>query len=184
MMDEVEASTKTANETMKEADITTETGEYENASKVGVEKASTPIAAPTHESKQDATDDVGMFNTVSTSLPLERGQPMTKQAETQKTGTVAVKRQEQLGVSSSEEHKTFHKASRWGYSRAATGRGAGRASCRLARARERAEKDSFNDNRLHQTCRPVNQEDACLRREVPADHEAHSQAQQGQLRDE
>ena len=27
---------------------------------------------------------------------------------------VAVRRQEQLGVSSSEEHKTFHKASRWG----------------------------------------------------------------------
>ena len=136
---------------------TTKTGEYENASKVGVEKASTPIAAMTHESKQDATADVGMSNTVSASVPLERGQPMTKQAETQKTGTVAVKRQEQLGVSSLEEHKTFHKASRWGYSRAATGRGAGRAGCRLARARERAEKDPINDNRLHQTCRPVNQ---------------------------
>ena len=38
MMDEVEASTKTANEKTKEADITTETGEYENSSKVGVEK--------------------------------------------------------------------------------------------------------------------------------------------------
>ena len=35
MMEEVEASTKTANETMKEADITTENGEYENVSKVG-----------------------------------------------------------------------------------------------------------------------------------------------------
>ena len=156
MMEEAEASTKTANQTMKEADITTETGEYENVSKVGVEKASTPIAASTHESRQDATDDGGMSNTVSASVPLERGQPMTNQAETQKTGTVAVRRQEQLGVSSSEEHKTFHKASRWGYSRAATGRGAGRARCRLARARERAEKDSFNDNRLHQTCRLVN----------------------------
>ena len=122
-----------------------------------MEKASTPIAASTHESKQDAADNVGMSNTVFASVPLERGQPMTKQAETQKTGTVAVKRQEQLGVSSSEEHKTFHKASRWGYSRAATGRGGGRARCRLARARERAEKDSSNDNRLHQTCRPVNQ---------------------------
>ena len=85
MMEEVEASTKTANETMKEADITTETGEYENVSKVGVEKASTPIAASTHESRQDATDDDGMSNTVSASVPLERGQPMTNQAETQKT---------------------------------------------------------------------------------------------------
>ena len=66
---------------MKEADITTETGEYENASKVGVEKASTPIAAPTHESKQDATADVGMSKTVSANVPLERCQPMTKQAE-------------------------------------------------------------------------------------------------------
>ena len=73
-MEEVEATTKTAHETMK--------------------KASTPIAASTHESKQDAADDVGMSNTVSASVPLERGQPMTKQAGTQKTGTVAVKRQE------------------------------------------------------------------------------------------
>ena len=154
MMEEVEALTKTANETMKEANITTETGESENVRKVGVEKASTPIEASTHES---ATDDDGMSNTVSASVPLERGQPMTNQAETQKTRTVAMRRQEQLGVSSSEEHKTFHKTSRWGYSRAATGRGAGRARCRLARARERAEKDSFNDNRLFQTCRLANQ---------------------------
>ena len=29
------------------------------------------------------------------------------------------------------EHMTFHKASRWGHSRAATGRGAGRARCGL-----------------------------------------------------
>ena len=69
-----------------------------------------PIAESTHESKQDAAADVGMFNTVSASAPLEKGQPMTKQAETQKTGKVAMRRQEQLGVSSSEEHKTFHKA--------------------------------------------------------------------------
>ena len=47
------------------------------------------------------------------------------------TGAV---RDEQLG-----EHKTFLKASRWVYSRAATGRGAGRARCRFARARVRAE---------------------------------------------
>ena len=91
MMEEVEASTKTANETMNEADITTETGEYEIVSKVGVERASTPIAASIHESRQDATDDDGMSNTVSASVPLERGQPMTNQAETQKTGTVAMR---------------------------------------------------------------------------------------------
>ena len=56
---------------------------------------------------------------------------MINQAENPETGTVAVRRQKQLGVSSSdeqeelgvrssEEHKTFFKASRWGYSRAAT----------------------------------------------------------------
>ena len=102
MVEYVEATTKTAHETMKEADIPTKTGEYENVSKVGVEKASTPIAASTHESKQDAADVVGMSHMVSANVPLERGQPMTKQAETQKTGTVAVRRQvaarsEQLG---------------------------------------------------------------------------------------
>ena len=88
-----------------------------------------------------------------------------------KPGTVAVRRQEQLGVSS-EEHMTFHKASRWGYSRAATGRGAGRARCRLARARERAEKDSFNVNRLHQTCRPVNQYTHVEKRPLTTRHTA------------
>ena len=31
--------------------------------------------------KQDATADVGMSNTVSASVPLEKRQPMTKQAE-------------------------------------------------------------------------------------------------------
>ena len=108
---------------------------------------------------------------------------MTKQAETQKTGTVAVKRQEQLGVSSSEEHKTFDKASRRGYLRAATGRGAGRAWCRLARARVRAEwlyqrQQALPDMQTGQSVY------ACLRREVPVDHKAHSQAQQGQLRDD
>ena len=108
---------------------------------------------------------------------------MTKQAETQKSGTVAVRRQEQLGMSSSEEHKTFHKASRWRYSRAATGRGAGRARCRLARARVRAEwlyqrQQAPPDMQTGQSVY------TCLRREVPADHETHSQAQQGQLRDE
>ena len=43
-------------------------------------------------------------------------------------------RDEQLG-----EHKTFLKASRWFFSRAATRRGAGRAGCRFARARVREE---------------------------------------------
>ena len=96
MMEEVEASTKTANETMKEGRHI-ETGEYENVRKIGVEKASTPIAASTHESRQDATDDDGMSNTVAASVPLERGEPMTNQAESQKTGTVAMRRPEQLG---------------------------------------------------------------------------------------
>ena len=166
MMEEVEAS-KTANETMKEADITTETGEYENVSKVGVEKASTPIAVSTHESRQDATDDDGMSNSVSASVPLERGQPMTTQAETQKIGTVAMRRQEQLGVNSSGEHKTIHKASRWGYSRAAAGRGAGRARCRLARARKRAEKGLFQRQQAPPDMQTGQSENACLRREVP-----------------
>ena len=78
MMEVVEASTKTAHETMKEADMTTKTGEYENAS--GVEKASTPIAAMTHESKQDATADVGMCPAQCLPVCCWRDQPMTNQA--------------------------------------------------------------------------------------------------------
>ena len=78
---------------------------------------------------------------------------------------VAVRRQEQLGVSSSEEQKTFYKASRWGYSRAATGRGAGRARCRLVHEHGREQNGSTNNSRLHQTCRPVNQfEHVCVER--------------------
>ena len=60
----------------------------------------------------------------------------------QKPGTVAVKRQEQLGVSSSQEHKSFHKASRQGCSRAAPWPGAERARCRLAQAREEEQNSS------------------------------------------
>ena len=41
-----------------------------------------------------------------------RGESMTKQAETPETGTVAVRRQGQLGVSSSEEHKSFYREQR------------------------------------------------------------------------
>ena len=65
------------------------------------------------------------------------------------TKATGAARDEQLG-----EHKTFLKASRWVYSRAATGRGAGRARIRT-----------------------------CLRREAPTDDEARSHAQRGQLRE-
>ena len=99
---------------------------------------------------------------------------MTRQAETQKTGKIAVRRQEQLGVSSSKEHKSFDKASRCGQSRAATGRGAGRAGCRLARARRRSRTAPQRQAPPHMlTGQSIR---ACLRREVPADHEAHSQS--------
>ena len=53
------------------------------------------------------------------------------------------------------EQKTFHKASRRGHSRAATGRGAGRAQCGNSTSTGGAER--LHNNRLHQTCRPVNQ---------------------------
>ena len=53
------------------------------------------------------------------------------------------------------EQKTFHKASRRGHSRAATGRGAGRAQCGDSTSTGGAER--LHSNRLHQTCRPVNQ---------------------------
>ena len=53
------------------------------------------------------------------------------------------------------EQKTFHKASRRGKSRAATGRGAGRAQCGDSTSTGGAER--LHNNRLHQTCGPVNQ---------------------------
>ena len=53
------------------------------------------------------------------------------------------------------EQKSFHKASRRGHSRAATGRGAGRAQCGDSTSTGGAER--LHNNRLHQTCRPVNQ---------------------------
>ena len=59
---------------------------------------------------------------------------------------VAVRRHEQLGVSSSEEQKTFHKASRWG----------------LLREHKHG-RSRLHNNRLHQTCRQVNQfEHVCV----------------------
>ena len=93
------------------------------------------------------------------------------------TRATGAARDEQLG-----EHKTFLKASRWGYSRAATGRGAGRVGCRFARARVRAEwlcqqQQAPPDMMTGQSIR------TCLRREVPTDHEAHSHTQRGQLRE-
>ena len=74
---------------------------------------------------------------------------------------VAVKRQEQLGMSSPGEQKTFHKASRRGNSRAATGRGAGRACCGEQHKHGRSTR--LHNNKLHQTCRLVNQfEHVCV----------------------
>ena len=81
-------------------------------------------------------------------------------------------------MSSSQEHKTFHKASRQGCSRAALWPSAGRARCRLAQARERSrtapqQRQAPREMQTGQSIR------ACLRREVPADHEARSQASAG-----
>ena len=72
------------------------------------------------------------------------------------------------------------KASRWFFSRAATGRGAGCARCRFARARVRAEwfcqqQQAPPDMMTGQSIR------TCLRREAPTDHEADSHTQRGQL---
>ena len=77
-------------------------------------------------------------------------------------------------MSSSWEHKTF-KASRWGHSRASTRRGAGRARCGLhehGRQQEQAPPDMLTGQSIR----------ACLRREVPTDHEPHSETQRRQLR--
>ena len=80
------------------------------------------------------------------------------------------------------EQKTFHKASRRGHSRAATGRGAGRAQLRgqhkHGRSRETPQQQAPPDMQIGQSS------GACLCREVPADHEAHSRPQRGQLRKE
>ena len=73
-------------------------------------------------------------------------------------------------MSSLEELKTFHKDSR-----AATQRGAGRARCGLhehGRQQEQAPPEMWTGQSAQ----------ACLRREVPTDHEAHSQSQRRQLR--
>ena len=61
------------------------------------------------------------------------------------------------------EQKTFHKASRRGHSREATGRGAGRAQCGDSTSTGGAER-LFN-NRLHQICRAANHlEHVCVER--------------------
>ena len=93
------------------------------------------------------------------------------------TRATGAARDEQLG-----EHKTFLKTSRWANSRAATGRGVGRAGCRFARARVRAEwlhqqQQSPPDMMTGQSIR------TSLRREVLTDHEAPSHTQRGQLRE-
>ena len=85
-------------------------------------------------------------------------------------------------MSSSEEQKTFYKASRWGYSPAATRRGAGRARCRFARARVRA-KWLYQQQQAPPDMQTGKSIRARLRREVPTDHEARSQAQRRQPRE-
>ena len=94
MMDKVEALTKTAHETMKEADMPAKTGEYENVSGVGVEKASTQIAPSTLESKQ-LTSECPTWCLPAVSL--ERGQPMTKQDWYSRSEATGAARSEQLG---------------------------------------------------------------------------------------
>ena len=85
------------------------------------------------------------------------------------TRATGAARDEKLG-----EHKTF-KTSRWVYSRAATGRGAGRARYRVAQALVRAEwlyqqQQAPPDMMTGQSIRTY------LRREVPTDHEAQPYA--------
>ena len=72
-------------------------------------------------------------------------------------------------------HKTFNKASQWRHSRAATGRGAERARCGVHEHR-RQQEQAPPGMLTGQSKR------ACLIREVPTDHEAHSQSQRRQLR--
>ena len=87
-------------------------------------------------------------------------------------------RSDATGAARSEQ---LGKALRWGHSRAATGRGAGRARCRLARARVRAE-GLYQQEQAPPDMQTGQSVYACLRREVPTDHEARGQAQRRQLR--
>ena len=74
---------------------------------------------------------------------------------------VAVKRQEQLGVSSSGEQKTFHKASRRG--EFASSDRTRRWTCLLRGQHKHGRSTRLHNNKLHQTCRPVNQfEHVCV----------------------
>ena len=79
-------------------------------------------------------------------------------------------RDEQLGGA-----QDFQQGHAGGHSRAATGRGAGRARCGLHEQR-RLQEQAPPDMRTGQSAQ------AYLRREVPTDHEAHSQSQPRQLR--
>ena len=79
---------------------------------------------------------------------------------------------EQLRRSSSGSKRPSTKASRRGHSRAATGRGAGRAQCGESTSTGGAER--LHSNKLHQTCRPVNQLRHVCVEKCPTDHEARS----------
>ena len=89
---------------------------------------------------------------------------------------VAVKRQEQLGVSSSGTTRPFSRPRGWvEFASSDRTRGAGRACCGVtAQAREEEHKTPQQqappDMQTSQSFR------ACLRRGVPADHEAHSRS--------
>ena len=81
------------------------------------------------------------------------------------------------------EQKTFHKASRRGNSRAATGRGAGRAQCGDSTSTGGAER--LHNNRLHQTCRPVNQlRHVCVEKSPLTTRHVATRTLRGQLREE
>ena len=81
------------------------------------------------------------------------------------------------------EQKTFHKASRRGHSRAATGRGAGRAQCGDSTSTGGAER--LHNNRLHQTCRPVNQlRHVCVEKCPLTTRHVATRTLRGQLREE
>ena len=64
-------------------------------------------------------------------------------------------------MSSSEEQKTFHKASRWGT--IASSDRTRRWTCMLRGQHKHGRSTRLHSNRLHQTCRPVNQfEHVCV----------------------
>ena len=120
------------------------------------------IAASTHESKQDAATDVGMSNVVSASAPLQRGQVMTKQAVAQKPGsrgeaTGAVRSELLAGAQDLPQGLAMGVFASSAFSR--------RWTCEVQACTSTGEgaEQLHNNDRLHKTCRPVNQfEHVCV----------------------